>query len=135
MIKPFLVAALAALALAGCSKPDDASTSTDPYAGLEREFLNWRSDIEATHRSCRFKVDNKGCEAFQITCKAQQEITADETARGITAQIIAAMTFTGRDGDGSGGSPGSSFAIFSKAAGAWTRVDASPVNLSTCAPA
>lgn len=131
MIKSFLVAALAVLTLTACDKAGGGSASTDPYAGLETEFQGWRTEIEATHPGCRTKIDKKGCEAFQITCKAQQDITPDETARGITAQIVAAMTFTGR----SGGGLGSSFAVFSKAGGAWTRVETSPVNLSTCAPA
>jgi hypothetical protein len=131
VIKSFLIAALAVLTLAGCGKAGGGSTATDPYAGLETEFLGWRTEIEATHPGCRTKVDKKGCEAFQITCKAQQEITPDEAARGITAQIVAAMTFTGR----SGGGLGSSFAVFSKAGDAWSRAETSPVNLSTCAPA
>jgi len=129
--RSFLIAALAVLTLTACRKAGGASTSSDPYAGLEAQFLDWRAEIEATHPTCRIKVEKKGCEAFQITCKAQQEITPDETARGVTAQIVAAMTFTGRGG----GDLGSSFAVFSKAGGTWTRVEASPVNLSTCAPA
>jgi hypothetical protein len=132
--RPFLLATLAALALASCGKTGGASQSTDPYAGLDGEFVSWRKVIEATHPGCRLKVEKKGCDAFQITCKAQQEITPDETARGITAQIVAAMTFMGKGSDGSSDNPGSAFAVFSKAKGAWTRVETPPVNLSTCAP-
>ena len=135
MIKFLLVTSLVALALAGCGKSGGATTSPDPYSGLDTEFVSWRADIEATHPGCKFKVDKKGCEAFQVTCKAQQEITASEAATGITAQIVAAMTFMGRGSDGSSDNPGSSFAVFSKARGAWSRVETSPVNLSSCAPA
>ena len=135
MIRPFLVTTLFALALAGCGKSGEAATSSDPYSGLDTEFLGWRAEIEANHPGCKFKIDKKGCEAFQVTCKAQQEITASEAASGITAQIVAAMTFMGRGPDGSSDNPGSSFAVFSKAGGAWSRVETSPVNLSSCAPA
>ena len=135
MIRPLLVTTLVALALVGCGKPGGASTSADPYSGLDTEFLGWRAEIEATHPGCKFKIDKKGCEAFQVTCKAQQEITPSEAASGITAQIVAAMTFMGRGPDGSSDNPGSSFAVFSKAGGAWSRVETSPVNLSSCAPA
>jgi hypothetical protein len=135
VIRPILVTTLFALALAGCSKSGGPSTSSAPYAGLDTEFVSWRAEIEATHPVCKFKVDKKGCEAFQVTCKAQQEITASEAASGITAQIVAAMTFMGRGADGSSDNPGSAFAVFSKARGAWTRVETSPVNLSSCAPA
>jgi hypothetical protein len=135
VIRSLVVTTLAAFVLAGCGKPDSASTSADPYSGLDAEFVSWRKEIEATHPGCKLKVDKKGCEAFQITCKAQQEITPDETAQGVTAQIVAAMTFMGKGSDGSSDNPGSAFAVFSKAKGAWTRVEAPPVNLSTCAPA
>ena len=91
--------------------------------------------VPLEYPGCKFKIDKKGCEAFQVTCKAQQEITTSEAASGITAQIVAAMTFMGRGPDGSSDNPGSSFAVFSKAKGAWTRAETSPVNLSSCAPA
>ena len=135
MIRSLLVTTLVALTIVGCSKPGGASTSADPYSGLDTEFVSWRANIEATHPGCKFKVDKKGCEAFQVTCKAQQEITTSEAASGITAQIVAAMTFMGRGPDGSSDNPGSSFAVFSKAEGTWTSVESSPVNLSSCAPA
>ena len=128
MITRLFLPALAALALAGCGK-------TDPYAGLETEIVSWRNHIEATHPACATKVEGKGCESYQITCKAAQEITPAETARGVTAQVVAAMTFNGRNPDGSTARPGSSFGLFSKAAGAWSRAEAMPVNMSTCAPA
>lgn len=136
MIRPLLAASLAVLSLTACSKPaGTAAVGSDPYAGLEREIVSWRNHIEASHPACAVKTDGKGCEGFQVTCKAQQEITADETAKGVVAQVIAAMTFNGRAGaDGASGKPGSSFSIFTRTAEGWTRTDAPPVNLSTCAP-
>lgn len=136
MIRPFLAAGLAAVMLTACSKPSaTAVAGDDPYAGLETQIVSWRNHIEATHPACAVKTDFKGCESFQVTCKAQQEITADETAKGIIAQVIAAMTFNGRAGaDGASGKPGSAFSVFSRTANGWTRADAQPVNLTTCAP-
>ena len=67
-------------------------------------------------------------------CKAHQEIDAAETARGVTAQVVAAMTFAGRNPDGSTGKSGSAFAVFSKADNTWTREESKPVNMSSCAP-
>lgn len=133
MTRPFVAAALAALWLAGCSQGGKPA-SNDPYAGLDGEILSWRSSLEANHPACAAKVDGKGCDSFEVRCKAAQEITPDEAAKGVTAQVVAAMTFSGRNPDGSSGKPGSAFAVFSKSGGQWTRAEAKPVNLSTCAP-
>lgn len=130
-----LAAGLVALALAGCGKPQGAADPGDPYAGLDTQILAWRTSIEGSHPACAAKIDGKGCADFQVTCKAAQEITPDETARGVTAQVIAAMTFNGRTTEGGSGKPGSAFAVFSKAGGQWSRAEAAPVNLSSCAPA
>ena len=136
MIRRVLLASLAAasLVLAGCGKSDDAAQPGDPYAGLDREILGWRTAIEAAHPACAAKVEGKGCDSFQVMCKAEQEIDSGEAARGVTAQVIAAMSFNGRNPDGSSGKSGSAFATFSKAGDAWTREEAGPVNMSSCAP-
>jgi len=130
------VLAVAALALSACSKPaaPAAGNPNDPYSGLEPEVLAWRTAIEADHPICKEKVKGKGCEAFEVTCKAAQEITPDETKAGVTAKIVAAMTFSAKTADGSQGKSGSAFAYFSKAGGKWARAEAKPVNPSSCAP-
>jgi len=128
-------AALAAvLVLSACSPGGDAASSSDPNAGLDAEILAWRNDLEASHPACATKVEGKGCEAFEVTCKGLQELTPEEQAKGITTQVVAAIRFSGRMADGSTGKPGSAFAEFSKTDGQWTRTEAKPVNLSTCAP-
>jgi len=135
VIRLSVVVCLAALSLAACGQAGgNKQASTGPYAGLETQILEWRKTIEATHSACATKVDGKGCQDFQVMCKAAQEITPDETAKGVTAQVVAAMTFAGRKSDGSTGKSGSSFALFSKTADGWTRTEAMPVNLRTCAP-
>jgi hypothetical protein len=135
VIRPVAAASLAALLLSACSQGGhSASDASDPYAGLNPEILSWRTEIEASHPACKTKVEGKGCESFSVTCKAAQTITPDETAKGVTAKLVAAMTFNGRNPDGSSGAPGSSFATFSKVGGKWSRSEAKPVNMSSCAP-
>lgn len=127
-------AVFALLALSACSSGGKSAASSDPYAGLDTQILSWRTELEASHPACKTKVEGKGCQDFQVMCKAAQEITPDETAKGITAQVVAAMTFAGRNPDGSTGKSGSAFAVFSKTGAQWVRTEAQPVNLSTCAP-
>jgi hypothetical protein len=134
VIRLSAVAGLAALTLAACGQAGGGQASGDPYAGLDTQILEWRKAIEATHSACAAKVDGKGCQDFQVMCKAAQEITPDESARGVTAQVAAAMTFAGRNPDGSTGKSGSAFAVFSKTAQGWTREESKPVNMQTCAP-
>ena len=132
MIKHAAAVSLAALLLTACSSGGGGSKSSDPYAGLDQQILSWRTAIEAGHPACAAKVEGKGCQDFQVTCKAAQEIGPQDA--GVTAKVVAAMTFAGRNPDGSTGKSGSSFAVFSKAGDAWTRSESSPVNLRTCAP-
>lgn len=135
VIRLAAAAALLAISLAACSPGGAAkSGSTDPYAGLDGEILAWRTSIEASHSACANKVEGKGCQDFQVMCKAAQDISAAETAKGVKAKVVAAMTFAGRNPDGSTGKSGSAFTTFSKTGDAWTRAEAKPVNLTTCAP-
>jgi hypothetical protein len=134
VIRPLAAASLCGLLLAACSQGGGKTDANDPYAGLDKQIVAWHTDLEANHPACRTKVDGHGCDSFEVRCKAMQEITPEETAKGITAQVIAAMTFAGRNPDGSSGKAGSAFALFSKAGGQWTRTEAMPVNMTTCAP-
>lgn len=125
---------LMAALLAGCSSGESAGGSGDPYAGHEAQIQAWRDDIEAGHPACASKVDGKGCQDFQVMCKAAQDLTPEDTARGATAKLVAAMTFAGRNEDGSTGQSGSSFAYLIRTPQGWTREDSKPVNMTTCAP-
>ncbi len=131
MIRPVIAAALFMLAACGESPAPQAS---DPYSGLAPEILAWRTDLEASHPACTAKVEGKGCESFEVTCKGAKGLTKSDRAGGMSAKVVAAMVFQGRGGPG-GGKPGSAFAEFSKAGGQWTRAENGPVNLTTCAPA
>lgn len=135
MIRPALAATLTAILLSACSEGGAGkASSSDPYAGLDSEIVAWRAAVEADHPACATKVEGKGCQDFQVMCKGAQDVGAGEAAKGVTAQVISAMTFAGRNPDGSTGKSGSSFALFSKTGDAWTRAEAKPVNLTTCAP-
>lgn len=134
MFKTLAVAGLSLTLLAACSSESGKAASSDPYAGLDTQILSWRTALEGAHPACAAKVEGKGCQDFQVMCKAAQEITPDETDKGITAQVVAAMTFAGRNPDGSTGKSGSAFAVFSKTGETWTRTESPPVNMRTCAP-
>lgn len=133
MIRPAVAATLAALLVTACNSGDKADSS-DPYAGQDQQILAWRTEIEATHPACATKVEGKGCQDFQVMCKGAQDIDAADKAKGVTARFVGAMTFAGRNPDGSTGKSGSAFATFTKANNEWTRVEAKPVNMSSCAP-
>ena len=134
MIRSFVLAAAGALLLSACSKDAEKADLSDPAAGLDEQIVAWRADLEASHPACRTKVEGKGCEDFTVRCKAIQTITPDEQAKGVNSKIVAAVTFTGRMEDGSSGKNGSAFADFARTGAAWTRTEAKPVNLSSCAP-
>ena len=122
------------LLVAACGQAQPKEDPADPYAGLEHEILTWRAEIEAGHPACQAKIKGKGCEAFEVTCKGAQELTAADRAKGATAKLVAAMRFSARTSDGSSGKSGSAFAEFVKARGAWTHAEAQPVNPTSCAP-
>jgi hypothetical protein len=133
VIRSIALVAVGALVLSACSKGAEKIDQNDPAAGLSEHILTWRTDIEANHPACETKIEGKGCEGFTVSCKAMQTITPDEAAKGVNSKVIAAMTFTGRMEDGSTGKNGSAFASFARTGSAWTRTEAQPVNLSTCA--
>jgi hypothetical protein len=126
-------ACAAVLLLAACSQGGGKADPSDPAAGLDAEILKWRTEIEATHPVCRTKIEGKGCESFEVTCKGLRDPAADDAAKGVAARIVAAMRFSARTEDGSSGKPGSAFAEFVKTGGQWTRAEAKPVNPTTCA--
>ena len=108
----------------------DPSFKTTSYAP---QIVAWRGAIEAEHPACKTKIEGKGCEGFEVTCKGARDLTAADQAKGVTARIVSSMRFAARMPDGSTGKAGSAFAEFTKAGDAWTRAETAPVNPSTCA--
>jgi hypothetical protein len=126
--------ALACLSLAACSGGDGGAASSaagggDKFAGLDEQIQTWRNDIRTSHKLCAGTT----CQDFQVTCKGDRELTADDAAKGVTARLVSAMTFNAQ-GEAEGDlKPGSSFVEFTKTGGTWSRADTEPVNLTTCA--
>lgn len=134
MLRPVALAGLSMILLSACGSQGGGAASSDPNAGLDTQILNWRTAIEDSHETCSAKVEGKGCQDFQVTCKAMQEISPDESAKGVTSKIVASIRFAARNTDGSTGKSGSAFALFTKTGDAWVRTESPPVNPSTCAP-
>lgn len=131
MIKTSGALVLGLLLVAGCSQQKPA-TANDPFAGLDQAILTWKADISASDASCKPKAAGQKCEMFEVSCKAQRVITADEQAKGVTAKVVADMSWNGFDKDGAPQSA-SAAALFEKANGAWTRAKYKPVNPESCA--
>lgn len=122
------------LLLGGCSGAEQATGGTeDRFAGLDQEIRTWREQIVETDARCQSDVEGQACETFEVVCKAERTITPEEQARGVTAKVVAALRWSGWDPEWQDRRPATATALFTRADGAWTRVEAAPVNLSTCA--
>ena len=128
-------AALAALLmLAACSPSGQTgSAGQGKFAGLDQEILKWRTDIVATDPLCRSASADQKCSGFEVGCKAERDLTADDRAKGITARVVAAITWNGFDAKFKQAQSGSRAAEFAKGPSGWTRADHKPVNLESCA--
>lgn len=121
--------------LSACGSGDGgpAAGSSDPNAGFDAQIPAWRTEIENTNAACATKNNGKGCEAFEVTCKGAMPLTPEDTARGVTAKVVAAMRFASTSADGSTGKSAMAYAEFTKVDGQWTRADTAPLNPTTCA--
>jgi hypothetical protein len=126
-------AVLAALLMLGaCSQPDKTA-GTDKFAGLDKEILTWRQDILKSDKLCQSQAEGQKCEGFEVTCKAERTITPDETARGVSAKVVAALNFSGFDQTFKQPQTGQATALFTNTKGAWSRAVHTSVNPNTCA--
>ena len=132
MSKLSAAAILSLLLLSGCSGQPKAGGPADPYAGLDEAIRAWKTEITVTDPSCRHAPAGGKCEMFDVSCKAQRTITPDDQAKGVTAKLVADMSWSGFDDKGAP-QPASAAALFTKAAGAWTRAETKPVNPVSCA--
>ena len=128
-----LAATLALTGLGACSPKAPAGSEAAKYAGLEVAIRDWHAAIDAAPEKCPAKDGAKGCQTFEVACKAERPITPDEAAKGVSAKIVAAMSWEGWDPKRGEYQPGSDFAEFTKSGGAWSRQTTGPVNLATCA--
>ena len=128
-------AALAALLiLGGCGQAGQSgSKAGDKFAGLDAEILKWRTEIIAADPLCKSQVADQKCESFEVACKAERTITPADQAKGISARVVAAMTWSGFDPKFQHAQSGSRTAEFSKTGSGWTRAEHAPVNMTSCA--
>ena len=127
-------AALAALMMLGaCSQAEKPAAAAGKFAGLDGEILTWRKEILKSDKLCQSQVDGQKCEGFEVVCKAERTVTADDQAKGVTVKVVAALNWNGFDPKFKQAQTGSATVLFTRIKGAWSRLDHPPVNLSTCA--
>ena len=132
MIKTSAALMAGLILVGGCSGQKTASAGADPYAGLDEAIRSWKTAVAATDESCRHAPAGSKCEMFDISCKAQRTITADDQAKGVTAKLVADMSWSGYDDKGAP-QPDSAAALFTKANGVWTRSETKAVDPVGCA--
>jgi len=126
------------LSLSACSPGASGGGSASgqgggKFAGLDGEILRWRQDILASDPLCKATATDQKCQNFEVACKAERDLSADDQAKGVTARVVGAITFNGWDPKLKESQAGSRSAEFDKAAAGWTRKDHPPVNMSSCA--
>lgn len=126
-------AVVGALVLGGCGAGTETASGGDQYAGLDAAIRDWHANIKATDKVCSGAADAQACQGFQVACKGERPLTSDDAAKGVTARVIAAMSWESRSDAAAEYKPASGVAEFTKAGGEWKRTDTAPVNLSTCA--
>ena len=103
------------------------------WHNLDTEILKWRTEIIAADPLCKSQVADQKCESFEVACKAERTITPADQAKGISARVVAAMTWSGFDPKFQHAQSGSRTAEFSKTGSGWTRAEHAPVNMTSCA--
>ncbi|MBS0362541.1 MAG: hypothetical protein JSR98_14285 [Proteobacteria bacterium] len=106
---------------------------TDLNASLKPEEAKWRTEIVASNPLCQQTGADQKCKNFNVECKAERDLKADDAGKGVTNRVVAAMTFSGWDPKLKQSQDGTSTVEFVKTAAGWTHSDHPPVNLSTCA--
>jgi hypothetical protein len=132
------LAVLSAFSILGACSPASQSGGegggeTGKFAGLDTQIHAWRTQILASDPLCRSQVKEQACQNFDVACKAERVVTPPEQAKGVTAHVVAAMTFDGWDPKLKQSQSGSRTSEFTKDATGWSRADHAPVNTSTCA--
>ena len=129
------VAVIAALSmLAACSQSGSSGgQAVDKFTGLDNEILTWRKQIIAADPLCKGTAEDQKCQTFEVACKAERTVTAEDQAKGVTARVVTAMTWNGFDPKLKQPQAGSRTSEFTKGPTGWTRADHAPVNMSSCA--
>ena len=126
-------AAIAALMMLGACSQAEKAAPGDKFAGLDKEILTWRQEILKSDKLCQSQAEGQKCEGFEVTCKAERTITPDETAKGVSAKVVAALNFSGFDQKFQQPQTGQATSLFTNTKGAWSRTEHTSVNPHTCA--
>lgn len=130
---PFAILAVASLSLAACGETGgQQAQGGDKYAGLDEAIRTWHGEIKTQNDQCKDKAEGEQCRAFEVACKGEREVAAEEAAEGMSAKVAVAMGWEGWDAARSEYRPASSVVEFQKVGGEWKRENSGPVNLSTC---
>ncbi|HEY3694564.1 hypothetical protein [Phenylobacterium sp.] len=134
MARLAILAAVAAMTLAGCQQKAAPAAQGDQakFAGLDQAILSWRNDIRKTEAACRDGGAGKGCQNFEVTCKAERSVATEEQARGVAAKVVAGMTWLAWDAKRAETTPASAFVEFTNTGGAWSHGAPLKGNLATC---
>jgi hypothetical protein len=120
--------------LAACNQSGSSGgQAADKFAGLDNEILNWRTQIIAADPLCKGTAEGQKCQTFEVACKAERTVTTADTAKGITARVVTAITWNGFDPKLKQAQAGSRTSEFTKGPSGWTRADHAPVNMTSCA--
>lgn len=126
------MAALSLIGLSACSEGSETAQGGDKYAGLDQAIKGWHAQIKSDPQQCVAKDDGNGCQGFEVACKGERELAAEDQAKGVAAKIVVAMSWEGWDPAREEYRTASSFAEFNKIGDEWTRSATGPVNLATC---
>ena len=128
-------AALAAVTiLGGCAPGGSAGGQAgDKYAGLDVAIRTWHASVKEGDALCANKPEDQACNSFEVACKGERPLDPADTAKGVTAKVVAAMSWQAWRPETAEYRPASGVAEFTKVDGEWRRAEAGPVNLSTCA--
>ena len=136
-MKAGLGLALIALALVtGCGSADretaDAGHADQRAAGLDLAIRAWRADIVRTDAACQNATAGKGCQGFEVACKAERAVAPSEKARGVSIKVVAGMRWFAWDRRHGEQTPVARFAQFTKTGETWSRGERLSGNLATC---
>lgn len=122
----------AALVLGGCQQ-GSSSAGGDKNAGLDAAIRTWHASVKDGDALCANKPEDQSCNSFQVTCKGERPLGPDDAAQGVTAKVVAAMSWQAWHPQAAEYRPASGVVEFTKVGGEWRRAQTGPVNLTTCA--
>jgi hypothetical protein len=129
----FLIPAVATALVAGCGAKPTASEADSQarYAGLDQAIRAWRADIVKTQAACKGPAE-QGCQSFEVACKVEREIAAEEQAKGVSAKVVAGMSWQAWSAAHGEALPAAGFAEFTRTGSTWSRSGPLNGNLTTC---